>query len=68
MREPVRRRRGPGLHLVAVSGELSPGLELSESPGRITGTRTTAGTFIFTVRVTDEREAFAERTLSITIS
>jgi hypothetical protein len=51
-----------------VSGELPPGLELSASPGRITGTPTTAGTFTFTVRVTDEREAFAERTFSITIS
>ena len=51
-----------------VSGELPPGLELSESPGRITGTPTTAGTFTFTVRVTDSREAIAERTFSITIS
>jgi Putative Ig domain len=51
-----------------VSGELPPGLELSESPGRITGTPTTAGTFTFAVRVTDSRGAFAERTSSITIS
>jgi Putative Ig domain len=51
-----------------VSGELPPGLELAESPGRITGTPTTAGTFTFTVRVTDSRGAFAERTFSITIS
>jgi hypothetical protein len=51
-----------------VSGELPPGLALSRSPGRITGTPTTAGTFVFTVRVTDSRGAFAERTFSITIS
>jgi hypothetical protein len=51
-----------------VSGQLPPGLTLSESPGRITGTPTTAGTFTFTVRVTDDRDAFAERTFSITIS
>ncbi len=51
-----------------VSGELPPGLELAESPGRITGTPTMAGTFTFTVRVTDSRGAFAERTFSITIS
>jgi hypothetical protein len=51
-----------------VSGELPPGLELSASPGRITGTPTTAGTFTFTVRVTDSVDAFAERTFSITIT
>jgi Putative Ig domain len=51
-----------------VSGQLPPGLELSESPGRITGTPTEAGTFTFTVRVTDSRDATAERTFSITIS
>ncbi len=51
-----------------VSGQLPPGLELSESPGRITGTPTEAGTFTFTVRVTDSRDATAERTFSITVS
>ena len=51
-----------------VSGQLPPGLELSARPGRITGTPTTAGTFTFTVRVTDSASAFAERTFSITIS
>jgi hypothetical protein len=51
-----------------VSGELPPGLELSANPGRITGTPTTAGTFTFTVRVTDSVDAFAERTFSITIT
>ena len=51
-----------------VSGSLPPGLQLSRSPGRITGTPTAAGTFTFTVRVTDSRGAFAERTFSITIS
>ena len=49
------------------SGQLPPGLSLSESPGRITGTPTTAGTFTFTVRVTDDRGAFTERTFPITI-
>ena len=51
-----------------VSGELPPGLELSDSPGRITGTPTTAGTFTFTVQVTDSRDATAQRTFTITIS
>jgi hypothetical protein len=50
-----------------VSGQIPPGLSLSESPGRITGTPTEAGTFTFTVRVTDDRGTFAERTFSITV-
>jgi hypothetical protein len=50
------------------AGQLPPGLRLSASPGRITGTPTTRGTFSFLVRVTDMRGAFAERTFSITIS
>ena len=51
-----------------VGGDLPPGLSLAESPGRITGTPTTASTFSFTVRVTDDRGAIAERTFSITIT
>jgi hypothetical protein len=51
-----------------VSGELPPGLELSQSPGRITGTPTTAGRFTFTVRVTDSRDVFAEGAFTITIT
>ena len=51
-----------------VSGALPPGLQLSASPGRITGTPTTPGTFTFTVRATDTQGAFAERTFSITIT
>jgi hypothetical protein len=50
------------------SGALPPGLRLTASPGRITGTPTTRGTFSFLVRVTDARGAFAERTFSITIT
>jgi hypothetical protein len=50
------------------AGQLPPGLSLQASPGRITGTPTTAGTFSFTVRVTDTRGAFAERIFSIVIS
>jgi Putative Ig domain len=51
-----------------VAGQLPPGLSLSESPGRITGTPTAAGTFSFTLRVTDDRGATADRTFSITIT
>ncbi len=50
------------------SGQLPPGLSLSESPGNISGTPTSAGTFSFTVRVTDDRAATADRTFAITIS
>ena len=58
----------PGYTWSLRSGQLPPGLSLSASPGRITGTPTTRGTFSFLVRVTDSRGAFAERTFSITIS
>lgn len=50
------------------SGQIPPGLQLTASPGRITGTPTTPGTFTFLVRATDARGAFAERTFSITIT
>jgi putative Ig domain-containing protein len=58
----------PGYMWSLRAGQLPPGLRLTESPGRITGTPTTRGTFSFLVRVTDSRAAFAERTFSITIS
>jgi hypothetical protein len=58
----------PGYTWTLRSGQLPPGLQLSASPGRITGTPTTRGTFSFVVRATDTRGAFAERTFSITVS
>lgn len=58
----------PGYVWSLRAGQLPPGLSLTASPGRITGTPTTAGTFSFLVRVTDSRGVFAERTFSITIS
>jgi hypothetical protein len=51
-----------------VAGTLPPGLELPKGENTISGTPTTAGTFIFTVRVTDDLGAFSEKELSITIS
>jgi hypothetical protein len=58
----------PGYTWTLRSGQLPPGLRLTASPGRITGTPTTRGTFSFLVRATDTRGAFAERTFSITIT
>jgi Putative Ig domain len=40
----------------------------AERENTISGTPTTAGTFTFTVRVTDDLDAFSEKELSITIS
>ena len=51
-----------------VAGPLPPGLELPRRENTISGTPTTAGTFTFTVRVTDDLGAFSEQTFSITIT
>ena len=51
-----------------VAGALPPGLELPRRENTISGTPTAAGTFTFTVRVTDDLGAFSEKELSITIS
>ena len=45
----------PGYTWAIIAGALPPGLSLQRSPGRITGTPTTAGSFTFTVRPTDSR-------------
>ncbi|MDQ4098462.1 MAG: Ig domain-containing protein [Actinomycetota bacterium] len=50
------------------AGQLPPGLSLTTSPGRITGTPTAAGTFTFTLRVTDEAGSQATRQFSITVT
>ena len=51
-----------------VAEALPPGLELPRRDNTISGTPTTAGTFSFTVRVTDDLGAFSEKEFSITIS
>jgi hypothetical protein len=51
-----------------VAGALPAGLELPRRETTISGTPTTAGTFSFTVRVTDDLGTFSEKALSITIS
>lgn len=48
-------------------GQLPDGLTLEESTGAITGTPTAAGTFSFTVQVTDEDGETATRELSIEV-
>jgi Putative Ig domain len=50
-----------------VAGQLPPGLSLQRSPGRITGTPTTAGTFFFTLRVADQGGQQATQQFSITV-
>ena len=49
-----------------ISGSLPPGLSFSD--GVISGTPTQAGTYTFTVRITDQRGRTAEKTLSIAIN
>jgi hypothetical protein len=51
-----------------VAGALPPGLELPRGENTISGTPTTAGTFTFTVRVTDDLGASSEKEFSITIN
>ncbi len=51
-----------------VAGTLPPGLELPRRENTISGTPTTAGSFTFTVRVTDDLGAFSEKEFTITIS
>jgi Putative Ig domain len=50
------------------SGSLPPGLSLQSSPGRISGTPTTTGTYNFTLRVSDARGQTAGGAFSITIN
>jgi hypothetical protein len=58
----------PPYRWTRVAGILPPGLSLQASPGRITGTPTTAGTFVFRLRVTDARGAFIEGDFTININ
>lgn len=50
-----------------IAGTLPPGLSIQASPGRVKGTPTTAGTFTFTVRVTDTSGQSATQQFTIRI-
>ena len=56
----------PGYDFAVVDGEFPAGLSLA-ADGSITGTPTTKGTAVFTVRVTDDSGETAERELSIKV-
>ena len=58
----------PGYTWSVVAGALPPGLELPKRENTISGTPTTAGTFTFTVQVTDELGTTAEKAFTITVS
>jgi hypothetical protein len=60
-------------HWTRTSGQLPPGMSLiQDNPAgplvRVGGTPTTAGTFSFTLRLTDAQGATASRTFSVTVS
>jgi hypothetical protein len=50
------------------SGALPPGLTLQPRTGRIIGTPTTAGNYIFTVRATDANGCVGERAYTVVIA
>ncbi|HEY1239558.1 MAG TPA: putative Ig domain-containing protein [Bryobacteraceae bacterium] len=57
----------PAYHWAVTSGALPDGLALDSGSGTISGTPSKAGTFPFTVRVTDQTTAAADQALQITI-
>jgi hypothetical protein len=60
---------GAGSYLwTIVSGSLPSGLSLNVTTGVISGTPTAAGTFVFTVQVTDSDDNIGSASLSITVS
>ena len=49
-------------------GTLPPGLTLNASTGAVTGTPTTAGTYVFTVQAIDSTQATGQQAVSLTIA
>ena len=67
--QPVSATGGTTPYAWSVSaGSLPPGLSQSSTTGTISGTPTTAGTYAFTVRVTDAMTGFATKALSIAVA
>ena len=63
------RRRYPALPIVDSSRQFPPGLVLDpRAPAGISGTPTTAGTFIFTVAVTDKAKTQTTELGTITVN
>jgi len=68
LRKRVRQGCGQPYIWSVVAGTLPSGLDLPKRENSVTGTPTTAGTFTFTVRVTDDVGAFREQLVFITIT
>ena len=63
-----RDRRDQPVHLVGErAGALPPGLTLNASTGLLSGTPTTAGTYSFTVKVTDSSGQSDTEPVTVTI-
>jgi hypothetical protein len=58
---------GTGYTWAITAGSLPPGTSINSSTGAITGTPTTAGTYAFTIRLTDSASGSTTKPLSITI-
>jgi hypothetical protein len=50
------------------AGALPPGLTLNKTTSEVSGTPTTAGTFSFTLRVTDSKKVMVEAPITLTIA
>ena len=58
----------PPLTWAVTSGTLPPGIQLASSSGQLTGTPTTAGSYPFTVRVTDATTATTQASFTLLVN